>query len=82
MSKKNNNNFGSPVMSGVCLYRSELRGCLGVCRGMSAMQKSSTVNFPSFFSAPMMAITLPENTVSQQSITIEKHEKIETDQSC
>ncbi len=30
----------------------------------------------------MMAITLPENTVSQQSITIEKHEMIEIDQSC
>lgn len=44
----------------VSVYLSELRAGLGVCRGRSAMQKSSTVNFPSFLSAPYIAITLPE----------------------
>ncbi len=44
----------------VCVYLSELSAGLGVCRGRSAMQKSSTVNFPSFLSAPYIAITLPK----------------------
>lgn len=39
---------------------SQLRAGLGVCVGKSAVQKSSTVNTPSFFSAPYTAITLPE----------------------
>lgn len=44
----------------MCVYLSELSAGLGVCRGRSAMQNSSTVNFPSFLSAPYIAITLPE----------------------
>lgn len=44
----------------VSAYLSQLSAGLGVCRGKSAMQKSSTVNIPSFFSAPYIAITLPE----------------------
>lgn len=47
-------------------YLSQLGAGLGVCRGKSAMQKSSTVNIPSSFSAPYIAITLPEGGETKQ----------------
>lgn len=45
---------------------SQLSAGLGVCTGKSAVQKSSTVNTPSFFSAPYTAMTLPEREDTKQ----------------
>lgn len=41
-------------------YLSESSAGLAFCKGRSAVQKSSTVNFPSFLSAPYTAMTLPK----------------------
>lgn len=49
------------VGAATCVHLSELSAGLADCKGRSAVQKSSTVNFPSFLSAPYIAIILPES---------------------
>lgn len=54
----------------ICVYLSELSAGLAACIGWAALQKSSTVNFPSFLSTPYIAITLPE----RDAVTSEIHD--------
>lgn len=51
-------------------HLSELSAGLGVCKGRSAVQKSSTVNLPSLFSAPYIATTLPTRSSTCFNVSI------------